>query len=94
MVLEAEAMEFCEAKSICDLGEAGHSPRIKALLSQPWLNVRNMQYSLLNGWKVNGYEYLPQPYHGQKKKKRSRDLYSYRKWHGKMGKEEKNLTNH
>lgn len=62
-------MEFCEAKSICDLGEAGHSPRIKALLSQPWLNVRNMQYSLLNGWKVNGYEYLPQPYHGQKKKR-------------------------
>jgi hypothetical protein len=72
LVLEAEAMEFCEAKSTDDLDEAGHSPRKKALLSQPWLNVRNMQYSLLNGRKVNGYEYLPN--HLMSKGKRIRDL--------------------
>lgn len=92
MVLEAKAIEICEAKNIHDLGEAGHSPRIKALLSQPWLNVRNMQYSLLNGRLMARNIYLA--FSWSKEKKRNKDLYSYIMWHEKNGKGRENVIKH
>jgi hypothetical protein len=69
LVLGTKAIEFHEAKNIHDLGETRHSPRIKALLSQPWLNLKHMQYRWLNGWEVNSHEYQVQLFMVRRKEK-------------------------